>query len=207
MRPSSVRAVIRTEGSSGLAPLRSPPLRSCSFSLAATSRSSTVTTVPLKSCFSHCVAPMRSRSPTAISSGSVTRPSTSRLTSMTARLISVRSPRTRSRIRYDSARASARVRARTMVDLSGSARTCRAQSSTNRVRVFSSSWHKWSRPRTRNASIAAAASPSRNASDADTCHGVKEGLSSIVSYPARIASRSVGPVIPAWNRAASGVSS
>ena len=198
--------MIKTDGSSGLV---SAPFASASvllLFLRLTSKSSTVMTVPLKSCFSHCVAPMRSRSPTAISSGSVTRPSTSRLTSMTARLISVRPPRTRSLIRYDSARASARVRASTMVDLSGSPRTCRSQSSTNRVRVFSSSWHKWSRPRTRNASIAAAASPSRNASDADTCHGVKEGLSAIASYLARIASRSFGPVNPAWNRAASGVS-
>ena len=53
-----------------------------------TSRSSMVTTVLLNSCFSHCVAPMRMRSPTAISSGSVTRPSRSRLTSMTARFAS-----------------------------------------------------------------------------------------------------------------------
>ena len=58
------------------------------FRAACTSRSSTVTTVPLNSCLSHWVAPMRMRSPTAISSGSVTRPSRSRLTSMTARFAS-----------------------------------------------------------------------------------------------------------------------
>ena len=146
-----------------------------------TSRPSTVTTVPLKSCFSHCVAPMRRRSPTAISSGSVLRPSTSRLTSMTARSASGVCASTRSRISHESARVSARVRARTTADESGSALTCRAQSSTSLTMVFSSSWQRWSRPRSRHASMAFPASPSLSASETVTCHGSKTGLCSMAS--------------------------
>ena len=107
-----------------------------------TSRSSTVTTVPLKSCFSHCVAPMRMRSPTAISSGSVTRPSRSRLTSITARFASGVCASTRSRISHERARPSAFVRASTTVEEPGSSFTCRSQSSTSLVSVFSSSWQR-----------------------------------------------------------------
>ena len=191
-RPSSVRAAMWTEYSGSAAPVPGSAIRPEACRLRAlrdtaapsprlTSKSSTVTTVPLKSCFSHCVAPMRMRSPTAISSGSVTLPSRSRLTSMTARFASGVCASTRWRISHDSARASARVRASTTVEESGSALTCRSQSSTSLVSVFSSSWQRWSRLRRCHASIALSASPSLSASDTATCHGVNTGLRSIAS--------------------------
>ena len=54
--------------------------------------------------------------------------------------------------------------------------------------------------------MASSASPSLSASDTGTCHGVNSGFFSIVSYSARMASRSCGFVSPARNRACSGVS-
>ena len=201
-RPSSVRAVMWTGDSSRSSALDSSPELSGALALGSvrlaasrfralrdiaaisarfTSISSTVTTVPLKSCFSHCVAPMRRRSPTAISSGSVLRPSRSRLTSITARFASGVWASTRSRISHDSARVSARVRASTTVEVSGSSRTWRSQSSTSLAIVFSSSWQRWRRPRRCHASMAFSASPSLSASETATCHGVNTGLRSIAS--------------------------
>ena len=120
MRPSSVWPVIRTPGSlpdSLPAYLPASGLR--------TLRSSTVTTVPLNSCLSQWVAPMRSRSPRAISRGEAARSSSEpRLTVTVTRSVSAGMPsgiaeNRRARIRCDSARTSARVRASTTLVLSG----------------------------------------------------------------------------------------
>ena len=196
-RPSSVRAVMWTEysgsgapavrlrqcarrphGLAGSGPCAIPPCRR----RAGLPGLSTVTTVPLKSCFSHCVAPMRMRSPTATSSGSVRRPSRSRLTSMTARFASGVCASTRSRMSHDSARPSAFVRASTTADVLGlRCARWRSQSSTSFVSVFSSSWQRCSRLRRCQASMAFSASPSLRASETATCHGVKRGFPSIAS--------------------------
>ena len=115
-RPSSVRADIRTLGA-------------VPASVRSTLKSSTVTTVPLKSCFSQCVAPMRNRSPRAISSGEVVRlvfraPAYNNRHPVRIGPFSIRQgdANRRSRIRCDSARTSARVRASTTLDLPGFAR-------------------------------------------------------------------------------------
>ena len=129
LRPSSVRPVDQDAGlpvgfagglAAGLALPASGPR---------TLRSSTVTTVPLNNCFSQWVAPMRSRSPRAISRGEVARSSSEpRLTvtvtrsgtrSASAGMPSGIAENRRARIRCDSARTSARVRASTTLVLSG----------------------------------------------------------------------------------------